>query len=131
MSSLSKPQHLTYRSKNSSIFHRTNMKLPLALSLAFGSILARAATVPSSLLKERCTPGKYYCNQSPVFECGTYYAAIVRILTHSYPPLIVLDYTANYVPQVICDDTGYDYTPIACCDQKRGCRVINGEPHCM
>ncbi|OBT75644.1 hypothetical protein VF21_05197 [Pseudogymnoascus sp. 05NY08] len=84
------------------------MKLPLALSVAFGAIIARAATVPSSLLGERCTPGKYYCNQSPVFECGTYYAAIV-----------------------ICDDTGYDYTPIACCDEKRGCRVINGEPHCM
>jgi hypothetical protein len=124
---------LTYKSKSKSslIFRQTSMKFTLAVSVAIGATLAQAAAVPTGLLGERCTPGTYYCNQSPVFECGTYYGAIVCILTHSSLLLIVLDYTANHVPQVICDDTGYNYTPIACCDQKRGCRVVNGEPHCM
>lgn len=112
-------------------FRQSSMKFPLAVSVAIGATLAQAAAVPTGLLGERCTPGTYYCNQGLVFECGTYYDAIVCILTHSSLLLIVLDYPANHVPQVICDDTGYNYTPIACCDQKRGCRVVNGEPHCM
>ncbi|KFZ01157.1 hypothetical protein V501_10184 [Pseudogymnoascus sp. VKM F-4519 (FW-2642)] len=61
------PEHIKWR---------TSMKFPLAVSVAIGATLAQAAAVPTGLLGERCTPGTYYCNQSPVFECGTYYGAI-------------------------------------------------------
>lgn len=108
------------------------MKFPLALlSVAFSATLAQAATIPTGLLAERCTPGTYHCNEGPTFVCAYYdVAAIVRISTHDSLLLIVLDYTANHMPQLICDSSGYGYTPVACCG-KGGCKVINGEPHCI